>query len=54
MFNENRSCIEIKLSNYEQEVNQLFNENRSCIEIVSAIFPRHHLFCLMKTEVVLK
>ena len=33
MFNENRSCIEIKSFEEFPSLKQKFNENRSCIEI---------------------
>ena len=54
MFNENRSCIEIKDANGKENRKYEFNVNRSCIEI--ARFRDEAILAqgLMKTEVVLK
>ena len=53
-FNENRSCIEIMSVTLPRHHHLSFNENRSCIEIILGEFIKTLLFCLMKTEVVLK
>ena len=54
LFNENRSCIEIKIKEVFTDEQIMFNENRSCIEMIRLPILWQFSIRLMKTEVVLK